>query len=259
MKPFICFVGTRHSVASVESHSSTILDVRFQPGTNIFATASADTTVKLWDANKPKTALSDFVGHNWRVRSLDFHPSGRFLCSSDAEDVIKVWDVNQQVLFGTHEVGGSKVRFQPGSGSLLAVANRNVIAILDSSSYKFLYHLMGHDNDVYSICWDVTGSMIASVSDDGVRVWSVLKNGQCLYNYRLSHGRFQSVIFHPRYNDVLVVGGFMSLEVLILEKAKICIARGPSLSINGLAATTAQSECIASVSNQSNSMVNIWK
>ncbi|CAL5213327.1 unnamed protein product [Lathyrus oleraceus] len=259
LKPFICYVGTPLSVTSVESHSSTILDVRFQPGTNIFATASADTTVKLWDANKPAIALSKFVGHNWRVRSLDFHPLGRILCSSDAEGVIKAWDVNRQLLINSHTVGGSRVRFQPGYGSLLAVANRNVITILDPKNFMVINRLEGHVNDIESLCWDVSGRMIASVSEDSVRVWSLFKTGPCIYLYSLNKGRFNSIIFHPRYNDVLVIGGSECLEVLILEKTKISVARASNLSVTGLAATTAKSEYIASVSQQSDSVVNIWK
>jgi WD40 repeat protein len=33
-----------------EGHSFSILEVRFKPGSTIFATSSADTTVKVWDA-----------------------------------------------------------------------------------------------------------------------------------------------------------------------------------------------------------------
>jgi len=58
------------------------------------------------------------------------------------------------------------------------------------------------------MCWDVTGKMIASVTEDDVRVWSVFDGRQCIYKYPSNGNRFQSVIFHPRYPDVLVIGGF---------------------------------------------------
>jgi len=50
--------------------------------------------------------------------------------------------------------------------------------------------------------------MIASVSEDDVRVWSVFMKGKSIYEYPSNGKRFQSVIFHLRYPNVLVIGGF---------------------------------------------------
>ncbi|PNX72052.1 transcriptional corepressor LEUNIG-like protein, partial [Trifolium pratense] len=41
-KPFICYPEPRNSVYSSDSHLSAILEVRFQPGSTIFATSSTD-------------------------------------------------------------------------------------------------------------------------------------------------------------------------------------------------------------------------
>jgi len=45
-------VESRASVTALESHSETILEVRFQPKSTRFATSSCDGTIKLWDAKK---------------------------------------------------------------------------------------------------------------------------------------------------------------------------------------------------------------
>ncbi|XP_045821827.1 transcriptional corepressor LEUNIG_HOMOLOG-like [Trifolium pratense] len=50
-KPFICNMKTGNAATTLESHLFAILEVRFQPGSTIFATSSTDKTVKLWDAN----------------------------------------------------------------------------------------------------------------------------------------------------------------------------------------------------------------
>jgi hypothetical protein len=50
--------------------------------------------------------------------------------------------------------------------------------------------------------------MIASTSEDDIRVWSVFDGGQCIHEYPSDGKRFQSVIFHPRYHSVLVIGGY---------------------------------------------------
>ncbi|GAU32537.1 hypothetical protein TSUD_64310 [Trifolium subterraneum] len=189
-KPFICYMESGYSVTTSESHQSTIFEVRFQPGSNKFATCSTDKTVKLWDANTPEKALFNFVGNNM-VISLDFNPSEGILCLSDTRDELKVWDLNQQVMISNLKAGGSLVRFQPGSGKFLAVAKQNVITIIDWQSSR------------------------------------VFNNLQCLELWILENGG-------PKHS-----------------------LRASESSITGLAATTAQSEFIASASNDS--VVKIWK
>ncbi|PNX96585.1 transcriptional corepressor LEUNIG-like protein, partial [Trifolium pratense] len=259
MKPFICYIETRQSVTTSEAHSLSILDVRFKPGSNMFATSSADKTVKVWDANRPARLLFSFVGHNASVRSLDFNPFKETLCSSDNYDEIKVWDLNRKCNIASSMEGGSIVRFQPGSGTLLAVAKRNVITILDSKSMGVKYRLQGHTKNIRSLCWSASGKTIASVSDDDVRVWSLSLDGQCTYEYPSKGNMFASVVFHPRHRNVLVVGGFQWMELLILENGQIrCISAFSSRcgkSVPGLAACT-ENESIATTHK---SVVNIWK
>ncbi|KAK2382915.1 transcriptional corepressor LEUNIG [Trifolium repens] len=227
MKPFVCYIETRDSVTTSEAHSSYILDVRFQAGSTIFATSSTDKTVKLWDANIPVRLLSTFDGHN-----------GPCVIASSKE-------------------GGSKVRFQPVSGMLLAVAKRNVITILDYQSMGVMYRLQGHTKNIYSLCWNSTGQTIASVSEDAVRVWSLSLGGQCIYEYPSEENKLMSTVFHPRHRNVLVVGGYKWMELLILENGKIrCIsAFSRRVSVPGLAACTANE----SIATTHDSVVNIWK
>ncbi|KAK2382916.1 transcriptional corepressor LEUNIG [Trifolium repens] len=107
-------------------------------------------TVKLWNTERLERSEFDFVGHNGTVRSLDFHPSEGTLCSSDTDDVIKVWDLNRRIEINEFKAGGSKVRFQPRSGMILAVANQNVINLIDFKNstvvlrclqMSFTYHI----------------------------------------------------------------------------------------------------------------------
>ncbi|WJX46092.1 hypothetical protein P8452_32924 [Trifolium repens] len=258
-KPFVCNVKTNDSVTTSESHSFTIFEVRFQPGSTIFATSSADKTVKLWDAKTLERSVFDFVGHNSTVSSLDFHPLGGFLCSSDMDDVLKVWDLNRRIMINQFKAGGSQVRFQPGLGKFLAVANKNVINIISYQTFNLLKILQGHVKDICSICWDSSGQWIASASEDEVCVWSLMMDGQCLYQYSLKGKRFiKSIIFHPRYRNVLVIGSLQCMELLIFEvgqELNKCISDLPT---TGLAACM-QNGLIASTTTGNDSVVNIWK
>lgn len=63
------------------------------------------------------------------------------------------------------------------------------------------------------MCWDAKGQKIASVTEDCARVWSIAVCGQCLHEYQSNGKRFQSIIFHPRYPNALVIGGFQVIKL----------------------------------------------
>lgn len=67
--------------------------------------------------------------------------------------------------------------------------------------------LQGQPSDVHSLCWDTNGDLLASVSQDAVRVWS-LSSGECIHELNSSGNMFQSCVFHPSYSTLLVIGGY---------------------------------------------------
>ncbi|MCH85235.1 transcriptional corepressor LEUNIG-like, partial [Trifolium medium] len=156
--------------------------------------------------------------------------------------------------------GGSKVRFQPISGTILAVANKNVINILDFNNSTVVECLQGHVKDICSICWDVSGYWIASASEDEVRIWSLMMYGyrQCVYHYPSNGKKFTSIIFHPRYHNVLVIGSSQGMELLIIDVGGLLIKHVSDLPTTGLAACM-QNEFIASTTTGIDSVVNKWK
>ncbi|WJX46075.1 hypothetical protein P8452_32909 [Trifolium repens] len=256
-KALICYLDACDYVNTTQSHLGPISEIRFQPGTNIFATCSSDKIVKLWDSSIPGTVLFDLTGHNGVVKSLDFHPIETLLCSSDSFDVIEVWDLINCVRMKNFMAGGQQIRFQPVVGKFLAVANRNVITILDIQTWHVQNRFQGHNKEICSICWDAQGQMIASVTEDCARVWSLALPGQYLYEYQSNGKRFRSIIFHPRYRNVLLIGGYENMELWIPETGQVyLIPAHTNATVTGLAACT-QNEFIASCS--SDCTVKIWK
>ena len=106
----------------VQGHTGSVLDFDFNPfDDSMFASASEDTTIKLWsipedweptDANgKAKRgeslseSLVDLVGHGKKVNLVRYHPTAsNVLLSSSADCTVKVWDVEKSEAITTASV-----------------------------------------------------------------------------------------------------------------------------------------------------------
>ncbi|KAL5151170.1 40S ribosomal protein S6 [Glycine soja] len=257
-KVFIWNMENFDCVTTTETHSLLVTDVRFRPGSTIFATSSFDRSVRLWDAARPTSSLLKLTGHAEQVMSLDFHPRKvDLLCSCDSNDVIRLWNINQGVCMHITKGGSKQVRFQPSFGKFLATATENNIKIFDVETDSLLYNLEGHVNDVLSICWDKNGNYVASVSEDTARIWS--SDGKCISELHSTGNKFQSCVFHPEYHNLLVIGGYQSLELWSpSESSKTWAVPAHKGLIAGLA-DSSENEMVASASHDHCSLVFIGR
>nr|XP_016508269.1 PREDICTED: transcriptional corepressor LEUNIG_HOMOLOG-like isoform X1 [Nicotiana tabacum] len=202
-----------NDVNTGEGHAHLVTDIRFKPNSTVFATSSFDRTVMIWDAAKPSNPFQKLLGHADHVMSLDFHPTKVGLLSScDSNDEIRLWDVSEGDCKLIFKGGSRQVRFQPRFGNLLACSTGNIINIFDVETNSIQQQLQGHVGDVRSICWDMSGNFLASVSEDSARIWCV-SGRKCLHELRSSGNKFQSCTFHPDRAQLLAIGSHELLEL----------------------------------------------
>ncbi|EEC74226.1 hypothetical protein OsI_09411 [Oryza sativa Indica Group] len=249
-------MDTFQSQYTSEEHSLIITDVRFRPNSSQLATSSFDRTIKLWNAADPGFCLHTFVGHNVQVTSLDFHPKKTdLLCSCDGNGEIRYWNLTQLSCMRAMKGGTAQVRFQPNTGQFLAAAAETMVAIFDVETHSKKYTLQGHNTDVQSVCWDSSGEHLASVSQDLVKVWSI-SSGECIHEVSSNGNKFHSCVFHPSYANLLVIGGYQSLELWNIVKNQSMTIQAHE----GLIAALAQSPVNGMVASASHdNSVKLWK
>ncbi|KAI7998442.1 hypothetical protein LOK49_LG10G01057 [Camellia lanceoleosa] len=101
-----------------------------------------------------------------------------------------------------------QVQFQPHIGNLLAAVSRNKISLIDVETNRLQCYLKGHDKEVCSICWDMSGKYMAFVSEDNAKIWSVVSGGKCVHLFHSNGNKFESGAFHLRYSQLVVIGSY---------------------------------------------------
>ncbi|KAK7350246.1 hypothetical protein VNO77_08596 [Canavalia gladiata] len=249
-------MDTLQKESTPEEHKKVITDVRFRPSSSQFATASVDKSVRLWDAANPSYCMQEYGGHSSAVMSLDFHPKKTDLfCFCDDNNEIRYWKITSSSCTRVSKGGNAQVRFQPRVGHVLAAASRDVVSIFDVETDRQIYLFQGHPEVVNYICWDANGDLLASVSQNLVKIWS-LASGECIQEFMSTASQFHSCAFHPSYSTLLVIGGTSCLELWnIAENKSMTISAHESI-ISALAQSTVTG-MVASASHDTS--VKLWK
>lgn len=79
---------------SFKAHEAPVLSIDFDPTGSLFATGSADSTVKVWDVVNGH-CTHNFKGHSGIISVVKFHPNPRKLLLASASDDCKImiWDL----------------------------------------------------------------------------------------------------------------------------------------------------------------------
>ncbi|ESW28748.1 hypothetical protein PHAVU_002G014600 [Phaseolus vulgaris] len=122
-------------------HSKEIYTIRWSPtgpGTNnpnknlVLASASFDSTVKLWDVELGKLVYN-LNGHGDRVYSVAFSPNGEYLASGSPDKSMLIWSLKEGKIVKTYSGDGGifEVCWNKEGNKIAACFANNTVCVLD--------------------------------------------------------------------------------------------------------------------------------
>lgn len=179
----------------LNGHSDYIQDVSFSPDGSSIATASIDTTVKLWQ--RDGSQIHTLKGHTDNVNSVSFSPDGDILATASNDQTARLWKVDGQLIttLTGHQGWVNSISFSP-DGQTLATASDDTTIKLWTTDGEEIQELRGHQSWVSSVSFSPDGQTLATGSGDtSVKLWAT--SGELLHTFTGHQAAIDDLDFSP--------------------------------------------------------------
>ncbi|KIM49650.1 hypothetical protein M413DRAFT_438821 [Hebeloma cylindrosporum] len=151
------------------SSREAIRGISFSPDDRRFATASDDSSVRIWSFAESRVE-SVLTGHGWDVKCVEWHPTKGLLVSGSKDNQIKFWDPRTGTVLSTlhqHKNTIQALSWSP-NGNLVASASRDqTVRVFDIRAMKEFRILKGHKKEVCSVAWHPVHPLLVSGGSEG--------------------------------------------------------------------------------------------
>jgi WD40 repeat protein len=158
-------------------HESAVTSAQFTPDGQRVVTASADKTVRMWDAATGQQ-IGEPMKHGDSVSSAQFSPDGQRVVTASDDKTAKLWDAATGKQIGEplkHEDGISSAQFSPDSQQVVTGSWDKTARLWDAATGQQIGEPMKHEGVVTSAQFSPDGQRVVTASlDNTARLWDAL-------------------------------------------------------------------------------------
>lgn len=216
----------------LDGHISGVNSVTFSLDGSLIASASADTTIKLWHLDG--SLVNTLSGHEDVVNNVSFSPDSQIIASASQDKTVKLWSREGQLLATLlgHQGVVNSVSFSP-DGQIIASASTDKTVKLWNRDGKLLKTLLLHDGAVLSVTWSTDGQTIASGSaDKTVKLWN--RDGQLLKTLQGHDDAVLSVAWSPNAKTIASASLDQTIKLWNLEGKPLRTLSGHSAGVTSV-------------------------
>lgn len=203
----------------ISSHLGWVRSIAFDPRNDMFATGSADRTIKIFDFAKACVGANDalkitLTGHISPIRGLAFSPRHPYLFSAGEDKMVKCWDLetNQVVRhYHGHLSGVFDLKLHP-TLDLLVTGGRDAVArVWDMRTKNQVFCLTGHEHTVGAILTKSADPQVITGSyDSTIKLWD-LAAGKCMTTLT-HHKKSVRALTQPTFENSFISGAADTLK-----------------------------------------------
>jgi WD40 repeat protein len=191
-------------------HRDWICDVAFAPDNSALVSASADSTLCVWQMDGPEVCRR-YRGHRHQVLAVAWSPDGQRLVSSGEDGTVRVWDPCREPATSAPTVFPAPVyrynfRLSGDGKSALILEPTNRMAVLwDAVKLQPLEPLAFAGTNLSRVAWSADGRKLATGDELGdVRIWDLVSR-QAILNVAVQGYNVRYLEFSPN-GQILLCG-----------------------------------------------------
>ncbi len=195
-------------------HDSNIMSLAITPDSQLLVSGALD-GIRVWNLNNQRPFYV-LAGYGNPTYAVTISPNGYVMASADQQGKVRLWhlETGSQISEGQLHSGPINViAFTKNGRSLITGSYDRTIKVWDVASGQLRYSLRGHGERIRAIAVHPYQNIIASASNDGIRIWNL--NSGLLLSHLEHNDWVESLAFSP--DGTILASGSYDAKIRLWE------------------------------------------